>query len=282
MGEEKLDMDSAIQLYDHVSDTVSSTFPKFLKDSFNVPESSGAVMIAGREVVGRAGLFLTKKRYGILCLDIEGYQPEGGKLKAMGLEIKRSDTPEFIQDFLEELLTDCLNSLGEDHALEKIKEFKKYFKELQPWAKGMPKRVNNMTMYTARLLEKARAPDTNSLYKLHSLKNEVQNNMIPGHVRAGINWNNLKKANSNAYSLTITDGAKVVVCKLRNNPMGYTSVAYPTDELNIPQWFKDLPFDEVAMEEAVLDKKIANVIGPMGFDLSRTTQSESLSTFFEF
>ena len=146
----------------------------------------------------------------------------------------------------------------------------------------MPKRVNNMTMYTARLLEKARAPDTNSLYKLHSLKNEVQNNMIPGHVRAGINWNNLKKANSDAYSLTITDGAKVVVCKLRNNPMGYTSVAYPTDELNLPQWFKDLPFDEEAMEEAVLDKKIANVIGPMGFDLSRTTQSESLSTFFEF
>jgi hypothetical protein len=82
--------------------------------------------------------------------------------------------------------------------------------------------------------------------------------------------------------LTITDGAKVVVCKLKNNPMGYTSVAYPTDELNLPQWFKDLPFDEEAMEETVLDKKVANVIGPMGFDLSRTTQSETLSTFFEF
>jgi hypothetical protein len=64
--------------------------------------------------------------------------------------------------------------------------------------------------------------------------------------------------------------------------MGYTSVAYPTDELNLPQWFKDLPFDEEAMEETVLDKKVANVIGPMGFDLSRTTQSETLSTFFEF
>ena len=55
-----------------------------------MPLETGQVMKAGREVVGRAGLFLTKKRYGILCLDIEGYQPEGGKLKAMGLEIKRS------------------------------------------------------------------------------------------------------------------------------------------------------------------------------------------------
>ena len=33
------------------------------------------------------------------CLDIEGWQPEGGKLKAMGLDPKRLDTPEFIQDF---------------------------------------------------------------------------------------------------------------------------------------------------------------------------------------
>ena len=282
MQGETLDMDSAIKLYDHVSDTVSDTFPQYLKDTFNVPLERGAVMIAGREVVGRAGLFLTKKRYGILCLDIEGYQPEGGKLKAMGLEIKRSDTPEFIQDFLEELLVDCLNGLGEEHIIEKIKDFKKYFKNLNPWGKGMPKRANNVTMYTSRMMEQARAPQTNSLYKLNALKNEGKSNMIPGHVRASINWNNLKKANSDAYSLSITDGMKVVVCKLKNNPMGYTSVAYPTDELNLPQWFKDLPFDEEAMEETVLDKKVSNVIGPMGFDLSRTTQSETLSTFFEF
>jgi hypothetical protein len=36
------------------------------------------------------------------------------------------------------------------------------------------------------------------------------------------------------------------------------------------------------MEETILDKKIKNVIGPMGFDLDKTTQSKTLSTFFEF
>jgi hypothetical protein len=82
--------------------------------------------------------------------------------------------------------------------------------------------------------------------------------------------------------LPITDGAKVIVCKLKNNPMGYTSVAYPTDELNLPQWFKDLPFDDDAMEETVVDKKVKNVLNPMGFDLDRTTQSKTLNTFFEF
>ena len=75
-----LDMDSAIALYDHVSQQVSDTFPTYLKKSFNVPVEAGQVMKAGREVVGRSGLFITKKRYAIKCLDIEGYQPEGGKL----------------------------------------------------------------------------------------------------------------------------------------------------------------------------------------------------------
>ena len=279
---EKLDMQSAIKLYDHISDTVSDTFPQMLKDTFNIPLDKGAVMIAGREVVGKAGLFLTKKRYAILCLDIEGYQPEGGKLKAMGLEIKRSDTPEFIQDFLEEVLVDCLNGAGESEVLEKIIKFKDYFKELDPWEKGTPKRANNITMYTSRMLQQSKTATNMRLHKLEALEQEGKSSMIPGHVRASINWNNLKQANSDNYSLPVTDGAKVIVCKLKNNPMGYTSVAYPTDELNLPQWFKDLPFDGDLMEETVVDKKVKNVLSPMGFDLGRTTQSKTLSTFFEF
>ena len=91
----------------------------------------------------------------------------------------------------------------------------------------------------------------------------------------------MRQANSDNYSLPITDGMKVVVCKLKNNPMGYTSVAYPTDELNLPQWFKELPFDEEAMEESVVDKKVENVLGPLGFELSKTTESETLQKFFE-
>jgi DNA polymerase elongation subunit (family B) len=34
---EELDMDGAIALYDHISNTVSDTFPRFLEESFNIP-----------------------------------------------------------------------------------------------------------------------------------------------------------------------------------------------------------------------------------------------------
>ena len=277
---EELNMESAIRLYDHISDTVSDTFPKFLKDEFNVPFEAGAVMIAGREVVGRAGLFITKKRYAINVLDLEGYQPEGGKLKVMGLDIKRSDTPEFIQDFLEEILTDALSGSTEKDVLAKIKEYKTEFKSLDPWGKGMPKRVNNLTIYANKMQETARSNSNYNLVKFDEPKKG--SSMIPGHVRASINYNNLRLAHGDQYSMPITDGMKVIVCRLKNNAMGYTSIAYPTDELKIPKWFKELPFDEEAMEEAVLDKKIDNVIGQMGWDLSNINASESLQKFFEF
>lgn len=276
-----LDLETAVTLYDHISDTVSDGFPDFLKREFNVPLENGKVLKAGREVVGRSGLFITKKRYAIKCLDIEGYQPEGGKLKIMGMEIKRSDTPEFVQDFLEEVLDDALGGVAEKDVIVKIRDFKKAFQSMDPWKKGMPKRVNNLTNYTEKL-KSTRKTENMKLFKLEALKDESTSNMIPGHVRASINWNDLKAAFSDNYSMTIMDGMKVIVCRLKNNAMGYSSIAYPTDELNLPQWFKDLPFDEAGMEEAVLDKKIENVLGQMGWDLSQTKESEALQEFFDF
>jgi len=278
---QQLDLDSAVALYDHISDTVSDTFPQMLKDKFNVPKDMGAVMKAGREVVGRAGLFITKKRYAIKVLDLEGWQPEGGKLKIMGMDIKRSDTPEFIQDFLEEILDNALEGVSESDVLQKIKDFKKEFQGMNPWLKGMPKRVNNLTMYGEKLAKQRRVETRN--YKLKRLTDQApENNMIPGHVRASINWNEIKQAMSDNYSMTITDGMKVIVCKLKSNAMGYASIAYPTDELQLPDWFKQMPFDDEAMEESVLNKKIKNVLGAMNWDLDRMNESEALQEFFDF
>jgi hypothetical protein len=212
-------------------------------------------------------------------LDIEGYQPEGGKLKIMGMDIKRSDTPEFIQDFLEEVLDDALSGHKEQDVLDKIRDFKNDFKSLDPWRKGMPKRVNNLTMYSEKLAKKRKVDTTNVRLTRHEKKDT---GTIPGHVRASINWNEFKTAMSDNYSMTITDGMKVIVCRLKPNAMGYTSIAYPTDEMHLPDWFKDLPFDTEAMEEAVLDKKISNVLGAMKWDLDSTKGGQILQTFFKF
>ena len=76
---------------------------------------------------------------------------------------------------------------------------------------------------------------------------------------------------------------KTIVCKLKPNPLGWTSIGYPTDELHLPAWFRDLPFDDSEMEATVIDAKIENLLGVLDWDLESTTNTEStFQDLFEF
>ena len=105
---------------------------------------------------------------------------------------------------------------------------------------------------------------------------------LPGHVRASINWNTLRDMNGDKYSMQIVDGMKVIVCKLRPNPLGFTSVAYPVDELRLPKWFQDLPFDHAEMETVIINNKLENLIGVLEWDLNSTTETNTFGSLFSF
>ena len=259
--------ESVIELYDTIGEEVNGTFPKFMQDAFHCPRTRGEVIKAGREIVASKGLFITKKRYAVLYYDKEGKRSDvdgkPGKIKAMGLDLKRSDTPVVIQDFLSEVLTKVLNGAAKEEVLEYITTFRTDFKTRPGWEKGSPKRANNITEYASK---EKKAGKTN----------------MPGHVRASLNWNTLKRMYDDKYSMNITDGAKVIVCKVKDNPMGYTSVAYPVDELRLPQWFKDMPFDDGEMETTVIDEKLENLIGVLEWDISSTRSDNTFSKLFDF
>jgi DNA polymerase elongation subunit (family B) len=261
------DKDTVVQLYDTISDNVNSTFPQFMSDAFHCPKSRGEVIKAGREIVAIKGLFITKKRYAVLYYDKEGKRSDvdgkPGKIKAMGLDLKRSDTPEFMQKFLEEILTKVLNNATEEEILGRICEFRTEFKARPGWEKGSPKRANNIAEYQAK---EVKAGKTN----------------MPGHVRASINWNTLKRMNGDKYSQQIVDGMKVIVCKVKSNPLGYTSIAYPVDELRLPKWFQDLPFDHAEMETTIINNKVENLIGVLEWDLASTTENNTFGSLFSF
>jgi DNA polymerase elongation subunit (family B) len=266
-GKIEWDKDSVVKLYDAISEEANSTFTKFMQDTFHCPKSRGSVIQAGREVVGLKGLFITKKRYAILVYDDEGKRRDvdgkPGKIKVMGLDLKRSDTPIVIQDFLYNVLEMVLTGVQQEDILDYVMRFRDEFKTRPGWEKGSPKRANKITQYAAR--EAAAGKVT-----------------VPGHVRASLNWNTLKRMNGDKYSMNIVDGAKVIVCKLKANPMGFTSVAYPTDELRLPQWFKELPFNDSAMENAVIDEKLLNLIGVLDWDVSATKNDNTFGSLFDF
>ena len=261
------DTERAIALYDQVSDAVDSTFGDMMGKAFHCPKSRADVIAAGREIVAESGLYITKKRYAALVVDNEGFRTDQdgkpGKVKAMGLDLRRSDTPVFMQEFLSELLLMVLTDKPREDVLERITVFRKEFSARPGWEKGSPKRANKVGHYR-RLEEK-----------------QGKANM-PGHVRASLNWNTLKRMNGDKYSEEIVDGMKVIVCKLKQNPLGYTSVAYPTDQMRLPEWFKELPFDDAAMAETIIDNKLDNLIGVLNYPLEDTKQHTTFGSLFEF
>jgi DNA polymerase elongation subunit (family B) len=257
--------ETCIRLYDSIADQVNASFPGFMEKAFHCPRSMGELIRAGREMIADRGLFITKKRYGVNIIDLEGkrldVEGKTGKIKATGLDLKRSDTPKVIQDFLLEILNTVLTGGEKEQVIKRIRDFKQEFTNRPGWEKGSPKRVNNLTAYVQK---EQQAGKTN----------------MPGHVRAAMNWNTLRRMNSDNYSMQIVDGMKTIVCKLKNNPLNYTSISYPTDEAHLPQWFKDLPFDDSEMEATVIDQKIENLLGVLDWELATATNTSNLINHF--
>jgi DNA polymerase elongation subunit (family B) len=269
-GELEWTKEMCIGLYDSIADQANESFPAFMERAFHAPRKNGEIIKAGRELIGDRSLFITKKRYAINIFDKEGKRKDvngkAGDIKAMGLDLKRADTPKYIQEFLMDVLKRVLAGEQREQIIELIKEFKRQLSVQDSWTKGSPKSVNKLTMY-GELEAKSKVGKAN----------------MPGHVRAALNYNYLRKVNSDNYSMKIVDGMKVVVCKLKSNPLGFTSIAYPTDELRLPTWFCELPFDDAEMERTLVDEKIDNLLGVLDWNLrSDTNTSNTFDDLFSF
>jgi DNA polymerase elongation subunit (family B) len=260
----------AIELYDNLGEQVNNGFPEFMERSFHCPRKNGSIIKAGRELVADRGLFITKKRYAVNIIDKEGKRKDvngkRGEVKAMGLELKRADTPKYIQEFLFDILNDVLSGGDRDTLIERIRDFKQVLSEKHAWELGSPKGVKKLTHYEEQ-----------------QTKSKTGKVNMPGHVRASLNWNYLKKMNSDNYSQKIVDGMKIVVCKLKSNPLGLTSIAYPTDQLRLPDWFKEMPFDKDEMIRTLIDEKVENMLGVLDWNIREYTNiTNNFNDLFSF
>jgi DNA polymerase elongation subunit (family B) len=101
-----------------------------MEKAFHAPRKNGEIIKAGRELIGDRAIFITKKRYAINIFDKEGKRKdkEGkmGDIKAMGLDLKRADTPKYVQEFLLNVLSMVIQQgKGRDEIIEAIKDFKR-------------------------------------------------------------------------------------------------------------------------------------------------------------
>jgi DNA polymerase elongation subunit (family B) len=252
--------ETCIGLYDGIAEQANESFPAFMEKAFHAPRKNGEIIKAGRELIGDRAIFIVKKRYAINIFDKEGKRKDKdgqlGDIKAMGLDLKRADTPKYVQEFLMDVLEMVLQrGKNREDVIERVKEFKRVMVAQDSWTKGSPKSVNNLTKHT-QIFDKTGKCGV-------------------GHARAAINWNYLRRMNGDNYSQQIVDGMKIIVCKLKSNPLGFNSIAYPVDELRLPTWFKELPFDDGAMESTLVDEKVDNLLGVLNWDIKSNIDVKS-------
>lgn len=256
--------DNFVKLVDEITDSVNDTFADFLFDTFNVPKER-SVIKCGREICAQSVMFVKKKKYACLYYDIEGLRVDKngslGELKIMGLEVRRSDTLKIVQQKLEESIRIALETNDLDKIVSYIKEWREDFYKLNPWEQGSPKGVNNVAKFTEKHINKEKG-------------------MIPGHVMASIKWNEMIIAYKDKKVPKIRDGSKIVVCKLKGKQ---NSIAYPIDlQNNLPEWFKELPFDVDSMVDAMVDAKVKNIFGCIGIDMNQIKAGKALSNLFSW
>lgn len=261
-----MDKDTFIELANEVGNSVNKSFPDFYNAAFNVPKDQATVIKCAREICATSAFFIKKKRYAAMVYDEKNFRKDTnviGKLKVMGLDIKRADCPAWVQDKLEETLKKLLGySYDTSDILDFIRNWRSEFMGFDPWEMGIPKRVNKLTYYTDAFKNRDKVT-------------------IPGHVRASINWNNLMGTFNDRVSSDISDGGKVIVCKLLKNKFGIDSIAYPYDSAHkLPDWFKTLPFDLTGMIDVAVDSKLENIFGVLGWNLDMVKFDSSQGDLF--
>ncbi len=244
---------NAVEIADGIGDRINASFPRFMDEHCLVGEERGAIIQAGREVVGRRGLFKdVKKRYAIHVVDLEGFATD--KLKIMGMEVRRSDTPKFIQEFL----TKCIEAVvkenkSHEEVYEMVQTFRDEFRAMEPWKRGTPCRVSKLSINARKIknYEEARADGDV----------DIKKPTVHFSVAAANSTNMLMDQFEEHRWDIIRDGDKIEVLYLRPNQYDMKSVAIKVGENYVPDWFRVLPFDDDRHEQKLIDRKLDNVIG---------------------
>ena len=262
-------MAEAIEIADAAAEGANDTFPSFMREAFNCQEEFNTLIKAGREIVGIRGLFQAKKKYMIKVVDLEGMPVD--KMKSMGSEIKKSDTPKVIQKFLKTTVDMILDGCDYDSIATYVNQQRKHvLKNLSIFNLGVAKQVNNLDKFTAEYNNPG------------SMRSDSGGKLtIPGHARAACNYNLLLDAFDKGTK-PIKSGDKVLVFYLKKNEYDFDSIAFPAEMSDFPAWFtQNFSVDITKTENRMFDSKLAGIFSALGKDVP-TPRSVLINSILEF
>lgn len=253
--------DNMVKFADKIGEEINKTFYDYMVNSFHCCDDGAKREKAGRECVASRALICGKKRYAMMVFDKDGYREDvngkPGKLKIMGIQTQRSDLAKPVRIYLKKMINKLLTD-GTREDLEKMAKdfYDNEWVKMKPWKQGTPKPLSKFD----EVVEKIKNDKTGKVN-------------IPSQIKAAFNFNNLIDYYGDTKTKKLINGDKVLVCNLQpNNPLRMDSVAVSI-ELNdgeIPQWFKELPFDFIKTDSKV-DKTVETIFGVLNWDLSFKT-----------
>lgn len=233
------DADELIDISDGIVDYVNDSYPAFIKHVFNCPESRVSEISSNREIVASSIFVVSKKRYAARVIDDEGKRVD--KLKIMGLEVKRSDTPEAVQRYLLDLINMILDDASR-HDIEKaISKMKEQYQNEDIKSIARPMSCKGLKIYQDKL-------DVTGSTK-----------GFPYQVRAAMFYNSL----CSSTDKKIMPGDKIGIVYIKDRRSKY--IAFPVETNDLPQFIYDVAIDYDMMWSKA-SKKIDSYMQSIGYD----------------
>lgn len=240
IGVDTSDHDTYIEIADEIGDIVNGTFPDFIQHAFNCPDGRKGSITTGREIVSDRSLFLSKKRYIMHVIDDEGKRVD--KLKIMGVEIKKSDTPDIVRSMLMDTVNMILDGMEGADILAEIKKMKDAYQH-------------------ASFKEIARPISCKGIKKGQDIWDATGSMKgIPYQVRAALFYN----ANCGITDKRVVPGDKIGVVYIKHAKSKY--IGFPIDINTFPKFMDDIIVDwDTQWDKAF--KKIESYISSVGLDI---------------
>jgi len=228
-----------VEIADEIGNMTNESFSSWAKHAFNIPEERTGVLQTDREIVADAAFFVSKKRYVMHVINDEGKPSD--KLKIMGLEVKRSDTPSIVQEYLTDLINMILDDKSADEIKEEIVKMKDNYSKVDLKDIARPMSCKGLKIYQDKF------------EKTGSTKG------FPYQVRAAMFYNSL----CGPSDKKIKAGEKIGILYIKDPRSKY--IAFPSESNTLPEFVYDMVIDYDTQWQKV-EKKIISYLKAMGYD----------------
>lgn len=256
------DLDKIVKFADDVAKKVNDSFTPFVRTTFLASEGFDDKIKSVREIVASGGIFVTKKRYILRVVDKEGKRVD--EPKVMGLDIKKSNLPLYIQEHLTDWVIRFIKGENWTTLSDDMIAFKSDVHNKTIFELGIPKGVKRVEHY---------------LNELNTLGAKAR---LPGHVRAAILYNKCREEYQDWNSPMITSGNKIRIFKLKDHIGKFKAIALPSDIEEIPQWFLDnVDLNIEQHVKSLVDDPLDNILCAVGKH-TPSLHTQMLETFMEY